>query len=330
MSVQDKNSEFIRRYLLGELSEEEREQVEQRLMSDDDLYQQLLLAEDELIDEYVTGTLPERDRARFGHFLRSPELQQDVRFTVALRKHAIESAPPVTPEPAATAARVPLLERLRNFFMRPALGVSLAAALLVAVLLAAWLATQNSRLRRQVGRLQAEQTLTPTPPQDLREQLASERLRNEQLAAQLRREQESNASATRNAEGPPEKQQTPAPAPRPPRKSQTFVALTLTPGAFIRESGAWEKISLRPGASEVRVRLDLPEGGYRSYRAALKTVDGRDVLENRRLRDVGGKFVQFRIPARLLRPDDYQISLSGLTPSGESEDIGLYYFRVLR
>lgn len=330
MNTRGTNGDFIRRYLLGDLSEEEREHVERRLMSDDDLYQQLLLAEDELVDEYVTGTLPEQDRAKFGHFLRSPELQQDVRFTVALRKHALKSAPRAAAEPAPKAPRASRTDWLRKFFMQPALGVSLATALLVAVLVAAWLATQNSQLRRQVGQLRAQQSPPSAPPQVLQEQLASERLRNEQLTAQLRREQESSSAPTRTVETPQEKPPPRAPAPKPPRQPQSFVAVALTPGAFIRESGAWEKITLLPGVREVRVRLDLPEGGYRSYRAALKTVDGREVLENRRLRDVGGKFVRLNIPAQLLGPDDYQITLSGMTRSGESEEIGTYYFRVLR
>jgi hypothetical protein len=36
------------------------------------------------------------------------------------------------------------------------------------------------------------------------------------------------------------------------------------------------------------------------------------------------------IPAKLLSPDDYEILLSGVNASGESEEISSYYFRVLK
>jgi hypothetical protein len=48
------------------------------------------------------------------------------------------------------------------------------------------------------------------------------------------------------------------------------------------------------------------------------------------LRAVGGKFVQLTIPAALLSPDDYEIRLSGTLPSGETEEISRYNFRVLK
>src|SRR5215207_4236036 len=96
MSLQSGNGVSIRRYLLGELSEQQREQVEQRLLSDDDLYQQLLLAEDDLIDEYISGELSDQERSKFSaRFLRVPELKQDVMSMMALRKHALETVPPV-------------------------------------------------------------------------------------------------------------------------------------------------------------------------------------------------------------------------------------------
>jgi hypothetical protein len=335
VSLQSGNSDSIRRYLLGDLSEQEREQVEQRLMSDDDLYQQLLVAEDELIDEYVSDELPEQERAKFGrHFLSVPELRQDVKFAAALRKHALETAQQdvVAPKPAAPA-RVSPFGWLGTLFMRPAFGASLAAAFLAAVVLAAWLAAQNSQLRRQVGQLQARQSPTPEPAPELQEQLASERLRNEQLSAELRRQQELLADESRKLQEAREaqgQQQAASGRTQTPRQGvATFIALALTPGV-VRDSGEMKKVSLSPETREVRVRLDLAAGGYSGYRAALRKADGREVWTARRLRAVGAKYVQVNIPARLLKPDDYQILLSGVTSSGEVEELNSYYFRVSR
>lgn len=328
MSLRSGNGGSIRRYLLEELSEQEREQLERRLMSDDDLYQKLLLGEDDLIDEYISGTLPEHERAKFSqHFLRVPELRDDVRATAALKRYAIETAPRVF---AGDAPDVSLLDRLKKFFMRPAVVIAFATALCAAVALAAWLATQNSRLRRQVEQLQARQTPSPAAGPDLAEQLASERLRNEQLSAELLRQRELLVEESRKLQ-PGQEQQQPTPARRPatPPSATAFVALTLTSGS-VRESGELKKISVPPGARGLRIRLNLPAADYRRYEAVLQTVEGREVFSRRGLRAGSGRFVTLNVPARFFGPDDYRVVLSGVNPSGDSEEISSYYFRVLK
>jgi hypothetical protein len=335
MSLRSENNDQIRRYLLGDLSEQEREQTERRLMSDDELYQQLLVAEDELIDEYVSDELPEQERAKFSrHFLNVPELRQDVRFTAALRKHALETAAQeVGAQEPAPPPRVSPFNRLRMLFMRPALGASLAAALLAAVILGGWLAAQNSQLRREISQLSARQTPAPAPESDLRERLALEQHRSEQLSAELRRQQELLAEESRKLQAVQEsqtRQQNAGARGQAQRPGiAAFVALALTPGA-VRETGELQKVSLLPDTREVRIRLDLAKGGYRSYRTALRTSDGREVWTARGLRATGAKFVQVNIPAGLLTPDDYQILLSGVASSGKTEELDSYYFRVLR
>lgn len=344
MSLRSENNDSIRRYLLGDLSEQEREQVEQRLMSEDDLYQQLLVAEDELIDEYVSDELPEQERAKFNrHFLSVPQLRQDVRFAAALRKHALETAPLVvaadSAAPKPEPARASPFDHLRRLFMQPALGASLAAALLAAVVLAAWLAAQNSQIRREVGQLQGRQTPPPDTRPDSQERLAleqlrNEQLRNEQLSSELRRQQELLAEESRKLQASQEaqrQQQAAAERGQSPRSGVAgFVVLALTPGAVRETGGELKKVILSPATREVRVRLGLAAGGHRSYGATLRTADGREVWSARGLRAAGAKFVQVNIPARLLPSDDYEILLSGVTSSGEMEELNSYYFRVSR
>lgn len=80
--------EAIKQYLLGRLSEEEQTPLEERLLTDDDFFERLNLAEEELIDEYLAGALPAKDRERFdNHFITAPERQQKLRFSKALRKY---------------------------------------------------------------------------------------------------------------------------------------------------------------------------------------------------------------------------------------------------
>jgi CHAT domain-containing protein/Tfp pilus assembly protein PilF len=82
--------EQIRIYLLGEVTEDERQKFEERLMIDDELVDQLVLIEDELIDDYVLGTLSERERELFDHnFLTTPDRKQKLILAERLRNYAV-------------------------------------------------------------------------------------------------------------------------------------------------------------------------------------------------------------------------------------------------
>ena len=74
---------MIRAYLLGALSEEDQEQVEQRFLVDQELFEEASIVEVELIDEYLNDTLSEKeDFVR--SFLSTPRRLQKVRFAMAL------------------------------------------------------------------------------------------------------------------------------------------------------------------------------------------------------------------------------------------------------
>jgi hypothetical protein len=81
------------------------------------------------------------------------------------------------------------------------------------------------------------------------------------------------------------------------------------------------------------LRVYFKVGDYKSYRAALETVEGRDVWSRAGLqaRQQGqGKAVVLNIPASVFSDDDYILTLQGLTPSGEPAGVGEYSFRVVR
>lgn len=78
---------MITAYLLGELSEQEQEQLEARYFADDALFEQLLAIEDELINSYARGAITEAERARFEqHFMKSPSRRKRVQLTEALMR----------------------------------------------------------------------------------------------------------------------------------------------------------------------------------------------------------------------------------------------------
>ncbi|MGB7926470.1 MAG: hypothetical protein WCF57_24745 [Pyrinomonadaceae bacterium] len=135
MEQHTEDQKTIRRYLLGELAEENRRQLEESLLTSDQLYEELLIVEDELVDEYAAGLLDERERARFeSHFLATPDRVRKLRFAKAFKKHVAAStareSPAATndePQPASWKQWLPAFLHTRN----PILSFALATALLL-------------------------------------------------------------------------------------------------------------------------------------------------------------------------------------------------------
>jgi anti-sigma factor RsiW len=139
----------IHDYLLGTLPAERLEELEQRILSDDDFHQEVEIAEEELLDDYVQGKLAVQERPLFEkHFLASPLRQQRLKFAFALQKK-LNSA-------ASTSPR-----RIRS---RPAslYPYALAASLVLAALLGA-------TSYRFLGKIQEERANTASLKKQLEE-----------------------------------------------------------------------------------------------------------------------------------------------------------------
>jgi hypothetical protein len=77
----------IRDYLLGTLPAQRLQEVEQRILADDEFHQEIEIAEDDLLDDYTQGNLPAQERRLFEkHFLASPMRRQRLEFARALQE----------------------------------------------------------------------------------------------------------------------------------------------------------------------------------------------------------------------------------------------------
>lgn len=90
MTLRDEDKISLRQYLLGALSSEElTRRIEERLLSHDQYYQELLSAEDELIDLYLEDELSGEERELFTrHFLSTEERRKKLSFAIALNRYA--------------------------------------------------------------------------------------------------------------------------------------------------------------------------------------------------------------------------------------------------
>jgi hypothetical protein len=145
---QDQERE-IRRFLFGELSEAESDEMTLRLLAEETLLDQVEMYEDELIDEYVEGSLSPSDRRRFEEgFLNSKARIEKLELARALR----ETLPKMKPadEGNARAVTVPRSRPAASFLF----GFSaVAASALLALGLCAYLLGELSQLRETIASL---------------------------------------------------------------------------------------------------------------------------------------------------------------------------------
>lgn len=316
------NEKTIRRYLLGELSEQEQVEIEDRAFEDQQVLEQVLAVEQDLIDDYVSGDIPEEKRRNFQtHFLASAERKKKVAFARTLaavvnETHVFQEqhiATDITGSPSWST-------RLTGFFTRPVVAYSFVTASLLLFAVGSWLILERVRLNSEIARLRTAQESQTAQNRQLEQDLANERLRNQELMAN--RGQPSQETPT------PEIQPETPPKPTTPT-SPVVVALSLLPG-ISRGSSAVPQLSIGRDVSLVRLQIGIdPQENYRRYRVELRSEKGQQVLTQGNL-SVQGRRVPLSVSASALAKGRYEVTLKGITDNGTTEDVGFYYFDVVK
>jgi cell division protein FtsL len=336
MILNIENEKQIKRYLLGELSEDTRQEIERRVFIDDEYSELINALEDELIDDYLSGTLTNEEQKNFeSHFLVTPERYRDLSFARTLRTYSRTSAqeePEKTspqPLPWWRAFGASLQSRVR------VAGLLLAVAALVLMTCVGWLLIKTWRLQNQLASLKEQQATRQLKEEDLQRQVAERNARGDELMEALERKEVEQAKLEAEltgfkAEAKSSMETKLAERPTQPR----IISATLSSDAS-RSEGEMTRIIIPNTASPVWVQLkiDLPADEYSSYRAVLAMDEGKntDLKDTIKVRARGsGKRLILTLPARLLSSGDYQLKLKGITAQGESEDVNQYSFRVKR
>lgn len=130
------DQESIRRYLLGPLTASEQQKIEERLMTDDDFFEELEISKDEVLEDYCAGDLPATEREWLEqHLLASPEGKFRRRFALALDQLAV-SDPAVVPV-TKISERLSLIDRFKAFWEGLSLAHAAVAAAVVLVIVGA-------------------------------------------------------------------------------------------------------------------------------------------------------------------------------------------------
>lgn len=160
------NNQWMRQFLLGDLTEEKREEVEQLVLSESDTREKLSMAEDDLIEDYLEGSLTEEDSQKFlNQFLAIPHQRNKLRLAKSLRRVAKEDLRSVT-QPVEVEAKPTVdapvsidefKERKRRSLLRYA---PIAAVVIVAFVLGVvWFANYRRNVAREARRAAIESEL---------------------------------------------------------------------------------------------------------------------------------------------------------------------------
>lgn len=168
----EEEERLLRRYLLGESDEPEQERVEERFIASSSFRECALIAEDELVEDYLAGRLSEADRELFvGHFLSTPEQRRKLKIAASLERHLTAEKPLPPMEPGGRAEPPGVAENgigQTPYWRKPAALVStLLVLLLAAIFVLVWLSAGRQRrdelaeVRRELGRINAQPVSDP-------------------------------------------------------------------------------------------------------------------------------------------------------------------------
>lgn len=313
-------------YILGDLSDDQRNAIEERFFGDELFYQNLLLVEDDLIYDYFRGALGTNERHRFeARMKESPAWRRKVEAVTALME-AIDAVPLAEP------VRTKLPNERKSFWAAlvlpvlssPSFGLAAAAGLLVSIAGAAYFVNQTRELRNEVavltGERQQQTSESTTRAGQLQGRIAELENRESALGRELERERELRVAAEKPARLPPV------------GRDSAIATFMLLPG-LVRDRDEPERLAISSAIQRVKLTLDL-EGDerYRTFRAELRTAGGRLLSSQPGLSTPipGGQGVTVMLPARILSDGEYEITLLGSKGKGQFETVRYYYFQVAR
>src|SRR5215470_3409655 len=165
------------KYLLGDLSQEEQAQIEDRAFADPDYLVVLQAVEVDLIDAYVNGELSAAERRRFERqFLVSPERRKKVAFARDLARVAAEAKAAEAVPAWRVSAWQSFLRALRGW--HPALQFAAGLAAVILAVGVSWLTVANISMRSRIAGLESNGRELQTRSEELRRQLEQEQARS--------------------------------------------------------------------------------------------------------------------------------------------------------
>ena len=327
MEEQLKNS--ITQYLLGELSEAESDELAERYLDDDKLFEEMKIIEEELIDSYLRGELSQAQRQAFeANYLGTPARRERVRSAVAFRQAVNTFQPWTIKRPIQAFGNA--LRKARPKFFGPVGGILLPAMAAVIALLAiggTLVVVQNIRLQRRIDQTQAEKKALEEQGRQALDELDEQKAANAKLKDenQLMRDQSDQLREELDSlKTPPQRSGSQSP------DVSRELAFNL-----MRDSGGgtavtWE-IPRRAKLLELKLGVESTTD-FMTFHVELQRA-GKTVWDENYARQAiatSDKQVRIRVPANRLPTGEYTLNLTGTSTDGKSYLVFARTFRVVR
>lgn len=339
LNIDNKEDRLVR-YLLGELSAEERENIEKQYFQNDTVFQDLLHIESDLIYDYLNGDLSSEQRVKFeSQILSTPQGRRKVESSRGLLNSMPEKAAEVV-----QVEKAPWWQSLAFPRWMQTGAWQSAAVMLLLVIGAGWLGVEDIRLRSQLGTLKTSVQQNEQEVRRLQEQVASAqqqrqqeetawqssivKLNEELQSARADREKAEQVARQRENQLQQSLRQSPSG-----REPTTAIATYIFPFNSIRgASEQTEPLTLSKEHKAVRFRIDLGRTAFRAFHVSLQTVDGSEVWQTIRQsrRTTTGNSITVNLPATVFTQQHYILVLTPSGANNQTESFAEYSFRIVR
>jgi anti-sigma factor RsiW len=188
---------LARRFLLGQVDDSERQQIESLFISDPEVKHTILLAEEDLLEDYLEGALSNSDSGEFRlRYAHTSHQRRKLRIAASIHQYALAES--LREQPKLSA-----IQRLRGWVSLSAprnrgylIPVTLAVSIVLLVA-AVWFVQWHNRrtqhnlslvVEKELRELNSSSSLAETPAQMLAVSLPPVTLRSVQPAAEVKLE----------------------------------------------------------------------------------------------------------------------------------------------
>ena len=288
-------------------------------------FEEIEIAEEELIDRYVRDELSADERRLLERGLRSSQQLVDrlyfARLLAGAADRAAQSELTSFPDEPKQSRRAWWPFGL-TWLSPPAFKLAFAASVLIifvgtAGLLAGWI-----NLRRQTQEVADLRAAVERQKSELEKSAAEQRLATEQTTAALKEKQQQLEADQRRLD-----ELIKAQSEKPNGSAASIATLFLTPS--LRSSpDAENKLSPRPGTSKIKLQLAVSSIAYRGFLAEIMNSQDKVILRPKVGAPRSGTVVNITIPSQKLPVGSYRVQLSGISSDGTLEPVGNYSFRI--
>lgn len=320
-----------RRFLLGEMSEDDRGAFEERFVADEELFERMCVVEDELIESYVGGTMNAAEKEKFERaFLTTSRRRERVEFTRAMFDKLAEQKEFAAAKNVETVKTNPSIwDLITGFFKFPSFAFGAALGILLFVF-GGWFLLKNSKNNQEFARQN-----TPTATVESNQSNSNQNVQSNQSNIAVSSNLNALPKVETNKNIPAQKKEMPykkLPALKEEKPKEERAAVSPVFALFagtVRSSGKTQELNLPESAGNILLQLNLESRDYKIYTAQIVDADGAVIAGSKNLTADGSK-IKFFVSARKLARGDYIVKLSALNPQNETESVADYPFRVNR